>query len=99
DGDGQHSPAELGALLDAARTMPRAIVVGVRRGECGGLPPDRLNAMRVAGFFVNWACGLRLDDTQSGFRGYPIGLFVPGRARHGGFVFETEVLFSVVSML
>jgi len=97
DGDGQHSPAELGALLDAARTMPRAIVVGVRRGECGGLPPDRLNAMRVAGFFVNWACGLRLDDTQSGFRAYPIELFDHVQPRHGGFVFETEVLVAGVA--
>src|SRR5207249_4116089 len=97
DGDGQHSPAELGALLDAARAMPRAIVVGVRRGECGGLPPDRLNAMRVAGFFVNWACGLRLDDTQSGFRAYPIELFDHVQPRHGGFVFETEVLVAGVA--
>src|SRR6058998_252736 len=75
DGDGQHRPSDLGRVLDAVRTMPRTIVIGGRLDEPGALPPDRLNAIRVAGFFVNWACGLRLRDTQSGFRAYPIELF------------------------
>jgi hypothetical protein len=61
------------------------------------LPPDRLNAIRVAGFFVNWACGLKLHDTQSGFRFYPIDLFDDVRVRRGGFVFETEVLVAGVA--
>ena len=71
DGDGQHRPSDLGRVLDAVRTMPRTIVIGGRLDEPDALPPDRLNAIRVAGFFVNWACGLRIRDTQSGFRAYP----------------------------
>ncbi len=55
-----------------------------------------MNAIRVAGFFLNWACGLRLDDTQSGFRVYPIELFDEIRLRRGGFVLETEVLIAAV---
>lgn len=92
DGDGQHDPRDLGAVLDAARRSPRTIIVGGRLGEARMLPPDRLSAIRVAGFFVNWASGLALQDTQSGFRAYPLELFDEIRLRRGGFVFETEVL-------
>src|SRR5262244_4399004 len=71
DGDGQHSPSDLEVLLDAARGRRRTIVVGGRLDRGEALPADRLNAIRVAGFFVNWACGLKLYGTQSGFRVYP----------------------------
>ena len=92
DGDGQHDPGDLAAVLDAARSSPRSIVVGGRLGDARALPPERLNAIRVAGFFVSWASGLGLEDTQSGFRAYPLELFDEVRVRRGGFVFETEVL-------
>jgi len=97
DGDGQHRPSDLGLLLDAARARRRTIVVGGRLDDADALPPDRLNAIRVAGFFVNWACGLRLRDTQSGFRVYPIELFDDLRLHRGGFVLETEVLVAGVA--
>jgi hypothetical protein len=97
DGDGQHSPSDLGLVLDAARGRQRTIVVGGRLADPEALPIDRLNAIRVAGFFMNWACGLRLRDTQSGFRVYPIELFDEVRPRRGGFVFETEVLVAGVA--
>ena len=99
DGDGQHSPADLDAILDAARKRPRTIVIGGRpdEPEPDALPAERLNAIRVAGFFVNWACGVKLHDTQSGFRVYPIELFDEVRVRRGGFVFETEVLVAAVA--
>ncbi|PYN88999.1 MAG: hypothetical protein DMD87_07410 [Candidatus Rokuibacteriota bacterium] len=97
DGDGQHSPSDLGLLLDAARARHRTIVVGGRLDDAAALPPDRLNAIRVASFFVNWACGLKLRDTQSGFRVYPVELFDDIRPRRGGFVLETEVLVAGVA--
>jgi glycosyltransferase involved in cell wall biosynthesis len=97
DGDGQHRPSDLGILLDAVRARPRTIVIGARVDEPGALPADRSNAMLVAGFFASWACGLRLRDTQSGFRAYPIELFDDVRVSRGGFVFETEVLLAAVA--
>jgi len=97
DGDGQHDPSDLGPVLDAVRAMPRTIVIAGRLDEPADFPPDRLNAMLVAGFFVNWACGLKVRDTQSGFRAYPIELFDDIRLHHGGFVLETEVLVAAVA--
>jgi hypothetical protein len=90
DADGQHDAADIPALVAAA--APRTIVIGSRSPHGRGLPPGRADAIVVAGFFVNWASGRRVRDTQSGFRLYPLALFDEVVTRHGGFVFETEIL-------
>jgi hypothetical protein len=92
DGDGQHDPADIPLLRAAAATRPEVLVIGGRLGQSGRLIRARLNAVRVAGFFTNWATGLRVEDTQSGFRLYPLPLVRGLPTRRGGFVFETEVL-------
>ena len=92
DGDGQHDPDDIPLLLAAAERAPDALVVGGRLAPSPGLPRARWNAIRVAGFFTNWAAGLSVEDTQSGFRLYPRGLLHDLPTRRGGFVFETEVL-------
>ncbi len=95
DGDGQHAPRDVPPLLAAAGQAPGAIILGSRvglDGQASGVPADRLNAIRVAGFFVNWSSGLSLRDTQSGFRVYPLSALDRLTLRRGGFVLETEVL-------
>ncbi len=95
DGDGQHAPGDVPRLLTAARQTPGAIIVGSRvglDGEAPQVPAERLNAIHVAGFFVTWASGLSLRDTQSGFRVYPLSVLEGLSLRRGGFVLETEVL-------
>jgi hypothetical protein len=53
-------------------------------------------ANRVADFWVSWAAGGRVDDSQSGLRLYPADalrrLDLDRRRRAGGFAFESEVL-------
>jgi len=92
DGDGQHDPDDIPALLAVAAA--RTLVIGTRSPGDGALPPGRAEAVVVAGFFVNWASGLRLADTQSGFRVYPTAIFDEIPTRRGGFVFETEILLA-----
>lgn len=94
DGDGQHDPQAIPALLRAARGAPRTVVVGNRLDGPGALPGPRRNAIRVANFFANWTSGLAARDTQSGFRVYPLALFDEVRTHRGGFVFETEILLA-----
>jgi hypothetical protein len=95
DGDGQHAPEDLPVLLAAAAEDPEAIIIGGRLGSRDAravLTTGRLNAIEVAGFFVNWVADLRIRDTQSGYRVYPLPAMDRLAARRGGFVFETEVL-------
>src|SRR3989442_1384092 len=93
DGDGQHAPEDLPAVLAAARESPSAIIIGSRVGADGeargAVPASRLNAIRVAGFFVDWASGLSLRDTQSGFRAYPVAWLDQLHPRRGGLGFGT----------
>jgi glycosyltransferase involved in cell wall biosynthesis len=92
DGDGQHLPGEMPALLDAARDEPRAIVLGERSREGHDISPMKLFGNRFANRWVEIASGRWFDDTQSGFRIYPVAatLALGGHAVHYGF--ETEVL-------
>lgn len=97
DGDGQHDPEDIPRLLKAAVEEPGALIIGGRLaglGEPPGrvVPAGRLAALRVAGFFIDWLGGVPIADTQSGFRVYPAGLLAAVKARHGGFVLESEML-------
>ncbi len=99
DGDGQHDPDDVPRLLEAAAEAPDALIIGSRIG--GGrpsmMPPGRLAALRVAGFFINWFTDTAVADTQSGFRVYPARLLRAAAPRHGGFVLETEMLIRAVA--
>ena len=94
DGDGQHDPEAIPALLRAARAARRAVIIGNRLDDPGATVGTRRNAIRVANFFMNWTSGLAVRDSQSGFRVYPVALFDDVRTRRGGFVFETEILLA-----
>ena len=91
DGDGQHDPDDIPALLAAARAAPRALVVGARMDR-EALLHDRALAMSLASYWMNWVSGVGISDTQSGFRVYPMALLEDVPCRGGRFVFETEVL-------
>jgi glycosyltransferase involved in cell wall biosynthesis len=92
DGDGQHLAAEMPALLAACRRHPDAIVLGERSREGHDISPMKLFGNRFANRWVEIACGRAFEDTQSGFRIYPIAatLALGGHASHYGY--ETEVL-------
>ena len=94
DGDGQHDPEAIPALLRAARAARHAVIIGNRLDDPGATLGTRRNAIRVANFFMNWTSGLAVRDSQSGFRVYPLALFDDVRTRRGGFVFETEILLA-----
>jgi len=95
DGDGQHCPEDIPRLLAAATLHPHRIVIGARlRGRANAPWPRRL-ANRFADFWISWAAGHRIFDSQSGFRLYPAALLERVDIAHDrahGFVFESEIL-------
>ncbi len=96
DGDGQHDPADIPVLLSAAR--PDRIVIGARLNNRQEAPKARLFANNFADFWISWAAGRRIHDSQSGFRLYPAHIFADYRPQLGkerGFVFESEVLIDM----
>lgn len=95
DGDGQHDPADIGRLLDAARDHAGHLVLGARVLQRHRQPGIRKFGNRFADFFISWASAQRVPDSQTGFRVYPRSLLESVRpstdSRHG-FVFETAML-------
>ena len=101
DGDGQHAPEDVPRLVRVARAHPDDIVIGARLVGRETSPRARRRANRVADFFIGWAAGQPLDDSQSGFRVYPASLLRRLDVRHGptrGFVFESEVLIAAARL-
>ncbi len=97
DGDGQHAPEEIPHLLAEARAHPGKIIIGARMLGCDAAPRSRYLANRVADFWIGWAAGQPLADSQSGFRVYPAALLRRIEVKHGpgrGFVFESEILIA-----
>jgi glycosyltransferase involved in cell wall biosynthesis len=97
DGDGQHAPEDIPRLLAEARAHPGEIVIGARLLGREAAPRSRYLANRVADFWIGWAAGQRLADSQSGFRVYPAALLRSIDVKHGpgrGFVFESEILIA-----
>jgi glycosyltransferase involved in cell wall biosynthesis len=95
DGDGQHRPHDIPRLLDAYRDQPDALVVGARLHEGNNIPTQRYFANRFANFWIAWAAGQYVKDSQSGFRVYPAAVLralPPRLGRTRGFVFESEVI-------
>lgn len=99
DGDGQHQPEDIQRLLAKAAQQPERIVIAARLRENENAPRARLRANRIADFWISWAAGQWIDDTQSGFRLYPVSLLKklqPDISRQRGFVFESEILIDAV---
>jgi glycosyltransferase involved in cell wall biosynthesis len=95
DGDGQHDVRSIDRFLVAFAENPHAVIVGARLLNREQAPGMRLFANRFADFWIGWAAGRAIADTQCGLRLYPLTLFddvLDSLEYSNGFVFESEVL-------
>ncbi|MDX1411408.1 MAG: glycosyltransferase [Nitrospirales bacterium] len=95
DGDGQHSPEDIPKLIRAAKNANNCLIIGARTRDWRSIHNPRVLANRIADFWISWAAGASVQDTQSGLRLYPKGLLEKIDIKHGkarSFVFESEVL-------
>ena len=70
DGDGQHDPADLPALLAPIREDRADVVIGSRFQSDGGFRSTffRRAGIRYLSWFLRLRCGARVTDPTSGFR-------------------------------
>lgn len=94
DGDGQHAAEDIPRLLAAHQRNPRALILCAREVDRGSQPMIRKLANHFADFWISWACGQKVRDSQCGQRLYPRVLVeaTPLPASSGGFTFESEIL-------
>lgn len=95
DGDGQHDPRDAAKLLAVWQRRPECLVIGSRLHDRGRFPPVRYFGNRFACFWISWAPGHPIADSQSGFRVYSravMAIATSERARCARFTLESEIL-------
>ena len=95
DGDMQHLPAEAATLITAAAESGADAVLGERRFFRQNMPAARYHANRLGSVVLSWFVGVRLRDTQCGFRIFRLDALRRLRLRATGYEIETEMLVKV----
>jgi uncharacterized protein (DUF2062 family) len=92
DADGQHSASELAQFVAASRRQPEAFIIGVRHLKAAGAPWPRRATNALSNFWFRFETGLRLADTQCGYRCYPLAAMAQLRLRAKRYAWELEAL-------
>lgn len=94
DSDGQHYPKDLPVFAEQLTMHPKAIVIGARRRMTkeNNVPAKSNFGNALSTFWFRYETGIRLTDTQSGYRLYPIAAIRDLRYSTRRYDFELEVM-------
>jgi predicted LPLAT superfamily acyltransferase/uncharacterized protein (DUF2062 family) len=96
DGDGQHFAREIHKLVDLAKAHPWDLIVGVRKLQSETVPGISKFGRKFSNFWVRYETGLRVQDSQSGFRLYPLQPVQMQKFVCTQYDFEIEVLIRLL---
>ena len=92
DADGQHLASEIPTFIDAYRETGADLIIGGRSHLFEQMLPRRRMANRFSAMCISIASGVRVTDSQSGFRLYSGRLLRTVQPRTNGFDMESEVI-------
>jgi glycosyltransferase involved in cell wall biosynthesis len=92
DSDGQHFPEDLPRLIARLNEEPNSLIVGARNMAQDDVPEGSSFGNRFSNFWFRVETGIRLPDTQSGYRVYPIKSLSEFHFFCTKFEYEIEVL-------
>jgi glycosyltransferase involved in cell wall biosynthesis len=92
DSDGQHYARDLSAFLDQLEKEKKAIIIGERDLNQANVPGKSSFGNRFSNFWFKVETGITLEDTQSGYRLYPLLPLEKIRFRSIKYEFEVEVI-------
>ena len=72
DSDGQHFPEDIPLLLECFQRHKGALIVGSRNLTADNMPSKNTFANKFSNFWFHLQTGIDLEDTQSGYRLYPL---------------------------
>jgi glycosyltransferase involved in cell wall biosynthesis len=93
DADGQHNPEEIPRLLDPVLNKRADMVVGSRFLANNHIPKYRVLGQTVLNITTNLGSGIKLTDTQSGFRAFSRKAIERMALKQTGFAVESEMQF------
>ncbi len=92
DSDGQHYPDDLPKFLRALGAHPRAVIIGARNMNQSSVPGKSSFGNNFSNFWFRLETGIKVSDTQSGYRLYPVKEIESMRFITRKYEFEIEVL-------
>ena len=94
DSDGQHFPSDIPKFIGALERNEnkKVLFIGARNMEKEGVPKKSSFGNKFSNFWFWVETGLRLRDTQSGFRLYPVLAMKDLKLRTNKFEFEIEAI-------
>ncbi|MFO7829979.1 MAG: DUF2062 domain-containing protein [Bacteroidales bacterium] len=92
DSDGQHFPGDLPKFVKKIDEHPNSIIIGNRNMEQDSIPGKSSFGNRFSNFWFWFETGIKLPDTQSGFRLYPLEPLSKMKFFTRKYEFEIEVI-------
>ena len=98
DSDGQHDSKDIFRFIESIHQYPNKLIIGVRNLKGAGRPlKSRL--LRIHSNFWTWVeTGVWVDDSQSGFRAYPLHYLKEFNPNTVKYDFEIEALVNLCWM-
>ena len=91
DSDGQHFPHDIPDFVTKLEENQPVLLIGRRQMEQDGIPKKSSFGNKFSNFWFWFETGIKLEDTQSGFRLYPLN-YLPKKFWTNKFEFEIEII-------
>ena len=91
DSDGQHFASDIPHFVNTLENEGPALLIGSRNMTHADIPKKSSFGNKFSNFWFWFETGIRLDDTQSGYRLYPLNQ-IPKKYVTNKFEFEIEVI-------
>jgi len=91
DSDGQHFASDIPGFIEEIQKQPNSLLIGSRNMTQENVPKKSSFGNKFSNFWFKFETGIVLEDTQSGFRSYPLKL-LPKQFFTNKFEFEIEVI-------
>lgn len=92
DSDGQHYPDDIPLFIDQVEKTPDALIVGARNLTADNMPGKNTFANKFSNFWFKVETGITMQDTQSGYRLYPLKKIAGMRFFTPRYEFELEII-------
>ncbi len=92
DSDGQHYAKDLPLFLEQLSITPNALIVGARNMNQENVPGKSSFGNKFSNFWYWVNTGIKLPDTQTGYRSYPVQKLAKKRYFTRKYEFEIEIL-------
>lgn len=96
DSDAQHDPTFVAKFIELSQKNPQSLIAGVRNFDCPDIPPNRRFMNKFSNFWFEYETSSKLQDTQCGYRCYPLNLVNRLNISFGSYAYEAEILVKTI---